>query len=410
MNRLLLIALLLVLAVFTTACSEDKSSAGLAKDEMVPASAYAPVSGNRIYSRPDLCDTMEDVKTKIPYVDQKLHKVLGRCNSDPDKERYWAYYGKRQKPATLKKWLKRLCKKKYKSATTIIDVDEKQCHSGSGAYNVAAVGYVNKYADLLRAFNKSGADLSKSAWGKNHYCSVGLAEGRTYPGLSSKSCKSSGGGSSSGSISGSSSGGGFTKTDYQFVYKMNAAQSKLGGRTVRWASKTINVSGITNPSWQAAIRKWPVVSFKFGSSKGIVFAGYSNKHPEKCGWAQPIWRSNGKMARCKITLHAPFNPARCDSIELVLQHEVAHCIGIFGHTNDGGLMDPVCCSSKITSPVRRGLALLYALKPGTKIRSKARARASSAMHNKSKAVRDDLFDPSGERIIYGPVIATQARQ
>jgi len=74
MNRLLLIALLLVLAVFTTACSEDKSSAGLAKDEMVPASAYAPVSGNRIYSRPDLCDTMEDVKTKIPYVDQKLHK------------------------------------------------------------------------------------------------------------------------------------------------------------------------------------------------------------------------------------------------------------------------------------------------------------------------------------------------
>ena len=116
------------------------------------------------------------------------------------------------------------------------------------------------------------------------------------------------------------------------------------------------------------------------------------------------------MARCKITLHAPFNPARCDSIELVLQHEVAHCIGIFGHTNDGGLMDPVCCSSKITSRVRRGLALLYALKPGTKIRSKARARASSAMHNKSKAVRDDLFDPSGERLIHGPVIATQARQ
>ena len=32
MNRLLLTALLLVLAVFTTACSQDKSSAGLAKD------------------------------------------------------------------------------------------------------------------------------------------------------------------------------------------------------------------------------------------------------------------------------------------------------------------------------------------------------------------------------------------
>ena len=375
---------------------------------MLPISAYAPVSGNRIYSRSDLCDTVEDVKTKIPYVDQKLHKVLGRCNSDPDKERYWAYYGKRQKPATLKKWLKRLCKKKYKSATTIIDVDEKQCHSGSGAYNVAAVGYVNKYADLLRAFNKSGADLSKSAWGKNHYCSVGLAEGRTYPGLSSKSCKSSGGGSSSGSISGSSSGGGFTKTDYQFVYKKNAAQ--FGGRTVRWASKSINVSGITNPSWQAAIRKWPVVRFKFDSSKEIVFAGYSDEYPKACGWAQPMWRSNGKMARCIIKLNTAINSMGCHSTELVLQHEVGHCLGIMGHTNDGGLMDPVCCSSKITSPVRRGLALLYALKPGTDIRSKARARAGSAMHNKSKAVRDDLFDPSGERLIHGPVIATQARQ
>ena len=199
-----------------------------------------------------------------------------------------------------------------------------------------------------------------------------------------------------------------TAGNYQFIYKINAAQ--FGGRTVRWASKTINVSGITNPSWQAAIRKWPVVRFKFGSSKGIVFAGYSNKHPEKCGWAQPIWRSNGKMARCKITLHAPFNPARCDSIELVLQHEVAHCIGIFGHTNDGGLMDPRCCSSKITSPVRRGLALLYSLPPGTDIRSRVRAKTGSASHNKSKTVRDDLFDPSGERLIHGPVIATQARQ
>ena len=43
---------------------------------MLPISAYAPVSGNRIYSRSDLCDTVEDVKTKVPDVDQKLHKVL----------------------------------------------------------------------------------------------------------------------------------------------------------------------------------------------------------------------------------------------------------------------------------------------------------------------------------------------
>ena len=123
-----------------------------------------------------------------------------------------------------------------------------------------------------------------------------------------------------------------------------------------------------------------------------------------------MWRSNGKMARCIIKLNTAINSMGCHSTELVLQHEVGHCLGIMGHTNDGGLMDSRCCSSKITTPVRRGLALLYALKPGTDIRSKARARAGSAMHNKSKAVRDDLFDPSGERLIHGPVIATQARQ
>ena len=199
-----------------------------------------------------------------------------------------------------------------------------------------------------------------------------------------------------------------TAGNYQFIYKINAAQ--FGGRTVRWASKSINVSGITNPSWQAAIRKWPVVRFKFDSSKEIVFAGYSDEYPKACGWAQPMWRSNGKMARCIIKLNTAIDSMGCHSTELVLQHEVGHCLGIMGHTNDGGLMDPVCCSSKITSRVRRGLALLYALKPGTKIRSKARARAGSTMHNKSKAVQDDLFDPSGERLIYGPVIATQAKQ
>ncbi len=116
------------------------------------------------------------------------------------------------------------------------------------------------------------------------------------------------------------------------------------------------------------------------------------------------------MARCIIKLNTAIDSMGFHSTELVLQHEVGHCLGIMGHTNDGGLMDPVCCSSKITSPVRRGLALLYSLPPGTDIRSRVRAKTGSASHNKSKAVRDDLFDPSGERLIYGPVIATQARQ
>ncbi|MDP6767759.1 MAG: hypothetical protein QF414_03565, partial [Arenicellales bacterium] len=98
-------------------------------------------------------------------------------------------------------------------------------------------GYVNKYRDLLAAYNKNSGGLSKNDWGKRHYCKAGLAEARKYPGLSAATCKSSGDGSSGES----SNGGTFTKTDYQFVYKRNAAH--FGGRTVRWASKTINVSG-----------------------------------------------------------------------------------------------------------------------------------------------------------------------
>lgn len=45
-------------------------------------------------------------------------------------------------------------------------------------------GYVNKYGDLLAAYNASGGSQTKSAWGKAHYCNNGRNEDRTYSGLS----------------------------------------------------------------------------------------------------------------------------------------------------------------------------------------------------------------------------------
>jgi|TARA_Y100000031_G_scaffold121505_1_gene136036 hypothetical protein len=38
--------------------------------------------------------------------------------------------------------------------------------------------YVDRYPDLLKAFNRSGTKVKKADWGKGHYCTFGRAEGR----------------------------------------------------------------------------------------------------------------------------------------------------------------------------------------------------------------------------------------
>ena len=65
--------------------------------------------------------------------------------------------------------------------------------------NAAAFeGYVDKYADLLAAYNANSAGKTKSAWGEWHYCNYGRAEGRAYSGLSASSCGGSDSGGSGG--------------------------------------------------------------------------------------------------------------------------------------------------------------------------------------------------------------------
>ena len=49
-------------------------------------------------------------------------------------------------------------------------------------------GYVNKYDDLLSAYNGNMQAKSKHEWGKSHYCTYGIKEGRTYSWLSEASC------------------------------------------------------------------------------------------------------------------------------------------------------------------------------------------------------------------------------
>ena len=48
--------------------------------------------------------------------------------------------------------------------------------------------YVDKYGDLLAAYNANPGGQSKATWGKRHYCDYGHGEGRTSSGLTSLVC------------------------------------------------------------------------------------------------------------------------------------------------------------------------------------------------------------------------------
>ena len=115
---------------------------GLAGTDVAPTAAdNLDVEGSP-YNRSASCDL---VFAGTKYVDYILHKVLAKCDSV---NKYYAYHGKPHSTATLIQLLNNWCTSQHGSTTTIIDADEQQCSNGSGAYNVATVGYVNKYGDL----------------------------------------------------------------------------------------------------------------------------------------------------------------------------------------------------------------------------------------------------------------------
>ena len=60
--------------------------------------------------------------------------------------------------------------------------------SGNGSQTTDLENYVNKYGDLLAAYNANSGGQSKTAWGKRHYCDYGQGEGRTSSGLTSSVC------------------------------------------------------------------------------------------------------------------------------------------------------------------------------------------------------------------------------
>ena len=191
-----------------------------------------------------------------------------------------------------------------------------------------------------------------------------------------------------------------TADKYSYLNKHNAYA--LGGYTIRWKSKTIQVSGAKG-AWKNAVKRWPTVRFRFVGSppsrgKGIEILGYVNSGwtGNTCGYASWSFWGDGRLATCKIKM----NPsASCKSRPLeqnIMTHEIGHCIGIFKHTTDHGVMDAIVGNSTFTSPVRRMITLLYSLPPGTNINSKLSRSAATKQRSNS-----DKYDPTGVKLYSG---------
>ena len=80
-----------------------------------------------------------------------------------------------------------------------------------------------------------------------------------------------------------------------------------------------------------------------------------------------VWWSNYEIVKAEVailpcgTYYGGMN--LCPKLELYL-HELGHVVGFGGHTNDGGVMDPVPRSTTITETVREMLSALYSLPVG----------------------------------------------
>ena len=196
--------------------------------------------------------------------------------------------------------------------------------------------------------------------------------------------------------SGGSSSGAKEETavlgDYSGLYQYNAYL--LDGHTVRWASTTIPVYGATGQGWRKAINRWPIVNFRFVSTKparGIHVLGYDDLG-NICGLASFTYDSVGALELCTVKVNIFHDDMNCARVTDTITHEIGHCIGVFKHTIDGGLMDEKADGSReITLSLTAMLDLLYSIAPGTDIRDQLLARRSSSTSTISR------YQASGER-------------
>ena len=149
--------------------------------------------------------------------------------------------------------------------------------------------------------------------------------------------------------------------------------------------------GATSTDWRKAIKRWPTVNFRFVPTKparGIHILGYDDLG-NTCGLASFTWDSAGALEWCTVKVNIFHDDMNCAQVTDTITHEIGHCIGVFKHTTDGGLMDEKSDgSSEITSSVTEMLGLLYTLAPGTEIRDQLLARRPSSIRTMNRYEAD----------------------
>jgi hypothetical protein len=166
----------------------------------------------------------------------------------------------------------------------------------------------------------------------------------------------------------SNSGGGGSSADYRFLYDHNA--NLLGGYSIRWESNTIKVFTNGIPGAESAINRWAgLVNFVFvGSppSDGISFNWTDSS--SYCGVTNTYYLNSGKISQALVQVTK--NQANCKGgLANTVAHETAHALGFFGHTADGGLMDPDGGNGNISTAVRNFFNSLYSHSYGWNISS-----------------------------------------
>jgi hypothetical protein len=173
---------------------------------------------------------------------------------------------------------------------------------------------------------------------------------------------------SSCSSGGSNSGGGSSNSDFRFLYDHNA--SVLNGHTVRWESNNVKIYTAGIAGAEAAVNRWVgPVNFTFVSSPpsdGISFSFASLGNT--CGVTNTFYLNSGKITSATVQIDPNQNGCR-GGLNNTITHEVGHALGFFGHTADGGLMDPDGGNSNITTAVRNFMSLLYSQPFGRDITS-----------------------------------------
>ena len=359
MKHLLPVFIVLIFTQLLISCGDSSSESGTLSRSSPPKSLSLIAKNSEIHSRSSECQSVaSDGTSKVPYINYPINKVLFRCDSKSGNQLF-SWSGRSESTKVLVRWAREFCADDYGSSATIIDVNNAYCKSNSSASNSSTdpfEGYVNKYPDLVSAYNANSQGLSKSNWGKNHYCASGRYEGRTYPGLSTASCGTSG--TTSGSATSWPSG------NYDYLCKYNECD-RFSYRIRRWRTNSVNIISTNSIYYNGLRGSWPV-NLNLGSRGGITIESGSGNW---CGAAMPLMYTDGTIRACRIKINNVAHAARrCGLLKATVIHEVGHCLGFLGHTTDGGLMDATANQATgANSNTRNMISLLYSLPPGTDI-------------------------------------------